>query len=343
MMTDNVRNQRLLSWNKYFSIGIIFVLAFFYHSSVQLKDERKKESADQPIKKSFDLNAESNQKIYNDIIQSQQGDVFRVGMVVRAWQHAQIEVFLTSSLSDEFKAGEIDVAPTEFGEYKEIVFVTPDYYEDIELRYSGVSANNEAASSDTVSVGADIYSFFASRLDIKSSAEMNSLAPTLYGISDDGNTTILDGAKLEDMGERYLYSYALKNDETDLFNLFSASEDIFYNPGKKMVMGYQRRNSFFVYKFDTVYPFDRFVLHAVQAGSKKNEIRLEYSFDNVDWREIPLEKKKDSWQSSFAVVGNNKTSVLYIRTSYGGKEKNSGSFGLQELSVSASLPKLKSK
>lgn len=149
-----------------------------------------------------------------------------------------------------------------------------------------------------------------------------------------------DGAKFEDLGERFFYSFSLRGTPLDFANTFDASTSIQYDAKKHLLIGGQKNNEYFIYRFDMPYPFDRFVLEAVQAGDDKKEIKLEYSFDNAFWKEIPfVQESNDAQRFLLTLEGNDKSRTVYVRASYNGEDRKSGFFALKTLNVNASIGK----
>lgn len=147
-------------------------------------------------------------------------------------------------------------------------------------------------------------------------------------------------AKLEDLGNEFVYSYDFQGNKTDYLNIFSASAGIDFDQEKRLVVGKQKNGAFFEYKFDTVYAFDKLVLEAIQHGNDEKEIKLEYSFDDTFWQEIPFVQEGGGSQKFLLELrGDGGHRKLYVRVSYNGIEKKSGFFALNELSVHASVPK----
>lgn len=154
------------------------------------------------------------------------------------------------------------------------------------------------------------------------------------------NTSLLDGARVEDRGNGLLYSFSLLFSPVDYLNLYEASSGIFYDREKKQVVGKQRGGEFFIYRFDTVYPYETFAFRAIQDGDDGKEIKVEYSLDNILWGEVPfIQETPGSHRFELALPGNGKSRVVYVRASYDAEEKTSGFFGFKELSANASLPR----
>ena len=149
---------------------------------------------------------------------------------------------------------------------------------------------------------------------------------------------MLSGAKVEDFGGEILYSYSLSGEENDFFDLFDTDGSVKFDAKRKTVVGEQKQRTSFTYRFFTVYPFEKFMLAARQAGNSEKEIKLEYSFDNVFWREVPYVQAGNEPQVfSFAISGTGNQDTMYIRASYNSEDKKTGTFSLDQLSVRAEL------
>lgn len=151
------------------------------------------------------------------------------------------------------------------------------------------------------------------------------------------NDILLSGAKVEDFGKEFLYSYSLSGEIDDFFDLFDTHGGVRFDTKEKLITGSQKQQTSFTYRFFTVYPFQKFVLGARQAGGSGIEVKLEYSFDNTSWQEVLPEQINGSWVFSFVLTGTDRQRVVYVRTSYNGEDKKAGSFGLDQLSVLAEL------
>lgn len=181
--------------------------------------------------------------------------------------------------------------------------------------------------------------------DLKGSATGGDLALQMRSRSQTKNgASFPDGARLEDLGRGRMYSFSLEGESVDYKNIFNASSSIHFDTEKRLVVGNQKNGEFFIYKFDTALPYDRFGLQATQKGNDENEIKLEFSFDGVFWKEIPfLQEKGGSQKFTLTLTGDGSAKTVYIRTSYNGEEKKSGFFALDKLSVTAMLPKYSGK
>lgn len=149
---------------------------------------------------------------------------------------------------------------------------------------------------------------------------------------------LLSGTKVEDFGDEILYSYDLSGEMNDFFDLFDTHGSVKFDEKERIVAGRQQQRTSFTYRFFTVYPFEKFMLTARQAGESEEEVKLEYSFDNAFWREIPFTQIDGEPQIfSLGLSGSDKQNTVYVRASYNGEDKKTGSFGLDQLSVRAQL------
>lgn len=485
---------------RFLFVCFVFLLAFFYHyfiippeASKGSKVSKEKVQIVQP-----DLDVKRPEKIYPHILQSQAGDVFRIGVFVSTKNAENIEIFAESGLNEVLKIGEWNLEPSENGEYKELFFSAPGRYENIIIRLQKNEERDTAVSEQNKTTihkkwddsAVYIRSFFVSRVEIGDISESHNLAPTVFGISslkrdvllreedaskdakeqnnltewvfqssgdflqalefsgkkvgsgrqeyvfslrryfpdkkekegellhtaafvldalddllvatgnyrmqfpfpliqgewykvtfiktpskdrdnfftigpletdieDDsdapaGDLTLLtgerlrtkndasfpDGAKLEDLGKNLSYSFSLQGTPLDFTNIFDARGSITYDAKKHLVTGGQKNREYFIYKFDLPYPFDRFVLEAMEESNDEKEIKLEYSFDNAFWREIAFTQEKgDPQKFLLTLLGDGKSRTVYVRVSYNGAEKKSGFFALKTLNVTASIGK----
>lgn len=324
---------------RYVFIGSVFLLAIFYQFIVL--PESPKESKENEEKKGMivpDLDKKNIEKIYENVLQTQTGDAFRVGITAKSAEDETVEILLRSVLGDIFKAGEMNFTSFEDDEryeYKEIVFFAPGRYENMILRIRGEDTSDDKWDDSAVYID----NFFITRVEVRNETEVRKLEPTVFGLADGD---FLGGAKLEDLGKNLFYSFSMQNKKSDFDNLYEKSKGIKFDRKKQMVIGAQKNREFFVYKLDTLYPFEKLVLDAEQAGNDEKEIKIEYSLDYSFWKEISFEQKKDEPQKfSLSLNGDRKTRVVYVRVNYRGEERKSGFFALNKLSVNAIVQKNK--
>lgn len=149
---------------------------------------------------------------------------------------------------------------------------------------------------------------------------------------------LMSGSRVEDFGNEILYSYSLSGRVNDFFNLFDTKGSVKFDTKGKIIVGKQQQHTSFTYRFFTVYPFKKFMFAAQQAGNSENEIKLEYSYDNAFWREVPSTQENDEPQIfSLSLIGTSDQRIIYVRVSYNGEDKKTGTFGLDKLLVRAEL------
>lgn len=149
------------------------------------------------------------------------------------------------------------------------------------------------------------------------------------------------GAKIEDLGKAYSYSYRNNHFFTDYFDLFEKNGKTQFNE-KNLVATRAQKGNYFTYQFDTIYPFAKMRVLAQQSGREDNYLRMEYSYDNKFWQEIPYVQLKGGPQTFDFTVQDNfqKKTALFIRVSYsGGSDELKKTFGLAEFEVNAIMPK----
>lgn len=167
-------------------------------------------------------------------------------------------------------------------------------------------------------------------------ADEKNIATITFGRYEGG--AMISGARVEDFGSEMLYTYSLSREVNDFFNLFDTEGSVKFDTKEKIIVGKQQQRTSFTYRFFTVYPFQKFMLAARQADNTENEIKLEYSFDNTFWGEVPFtQKDKEPQVFLLSLTGTGAERVVYVRASYNGEDKKTGSFGLDQLSVRAEL------
>jgi hypothetical protein len=158
-----------------------------------------------------------------------------------------------------------------------------------------------------------------------------------YAYAESGE--LLSGARVEDFGGgEIIYSYSLNGRADDFFDLFDTEGSVRFDTQKKIIAGKRQQRTSFIYRFFVVYPFEKFMLSVRQAGDNDKEVKLEYSFDNEFWREVPSTQVDNEPQIfSLTLKGAGEQRIVYVRASYNGEDKKTGSFGLDQLSVRAQL------
>src|SRR3989344_4939314 len=176
--------------SRYLFIFFVLIFSILYHYFIIPPETLKgnKVSADKKQTEQPDLDAKHEEKAYPHIFQSQAGDVFRVSVFSSTKDTEDVEIFAESNLNEVLQIGQWHLEPSESGEYKELFFSTPGRYENIIIRLKknemmDAAMNNGVMNKKWDDSAVYIHSFFVSRVDVKDALELQSLAPTIFGIS----------------------------------------------------------------------------------------------------------------------------------------------------------------
>ena len=156
----------------------------------------------------------------------------------------------------------------------------------------------------------------------------------------ENGAVLLSNSFIEDTGNKLIYYYENSGEIYDLVDIFEYKGKIDFDESKKAVINKSKKGNFFTYKINTFFPFEKMRIEAEQLGNKEEQLKLEYSYDNIFWKEIPYMHKKDEPQVfDYAISDNSqKSPLLYLRVSYNGeKEKTTKPFGLENLKITALL------
>ena len=159
---------------------------------------------------------------------------------------------------------------------------------------------------------------------------------------------LLTGAMLEDLGGGLgKYSYQNKGEATDFLDLYSYtatskqgnSSSVKYNEYEGTISATPAEGINYIYKINTIYPFEKIKLNAEQMYSNWYKVKLLYSFNKEDWTELPYQQGDKSPQIFDEVIkGNGNQNELYIKVTYDeGDDKEIKLFGLRYFGVVASL------
>ncbi|NTU66693.1 MAG: hypothetical protein HGB08_02090 [Candidatus Moranbacteria bacterium] len=98
---------------------------------------------------------------------------------------------------------------------------------------------------------------------------------------------LLSGASIEDSGKRKgMYAYATSGTFMDMADLDS-SKGASFDSSKKIIIGSSKPGSEYVYRFHAGHPIFAISFQAEQARAGWNSVKAYYSFDNLNWQEIP--------------------------------------------------------
>gem|GEM_PF-4506040 len=157
--------------------------------------------------------------------------------------------------------------------------------------------------------------------------------------ADEEKNRLLAGARIEDTGKYLRYEYQLNRSASDFLNIDKASENIQFDIKDRLVEGDATPGEYFVYKIDTVVPFEEMFITAKQSNTYEEQIVMEYSFDEKDWKSIPFTQPEgDSQRFSLRILPEEGgETVVYVRTRYAKDESENRSFGLDDFHVIARM------
>lgn len=148
---------------------------------------------------------------------------------------------------------------------------------------------------------------------------------------------VLLGMSLEDLGrEQGNYVYKSLGYPEEIFDLFSFSKDVSFDGGKKILFGdASDADSYFEYKFDIGYVFNKFRVRASQPGSSWGNVLLSYSYDNVNWKELKYDDSGGLQVYSREVETASPQKTLYLKAQTIDHSKSN--YGVRNLVVEAAL------
>lgn len=152
---------------------------------------------------------------------------------------------------------------------------------------------------------------------------------------------ILTGSRIEDLGERRMaYNYEASDSIFNFFDIFEYDGKLNFDWGNKILTNSSKKENYYTYKINTLYPFKKMRLIASQLGIKEGNIKIEYSYDNNFWKDISHTQNKNEPQEFDYVINDNSAgkTTIYFKVSYAGdKDKKKGAYGLKYFKVSALL------
>jgi len=158
---------------------------------------------------------------------------------------------------------------------------------------------------------------------------------------------ILSGSTVEDVGSgKGVFKYQPLKNRIALLDLFEYSEDINFDEGKQIVFGGKRKDgmeSYFTYKFETIYPFSRITFEARQPEADWSKMKIAYSYDGKKWEEAPFhltgEKRSDLDNLqvfNFSLENRRMSDVIYLKITPD-DDSPEKPFGLDDFKVAAKL------
>lgn len=338
MLLDNMQKinecvQKIFNEKKKYLSTIFVLLTAFFYNNIIVPTEIKRVDGKSKNGSAVDspgpptVFGKQPENIYEGVMQSSKGDVYRVAFEARGGNSPQLEIFIHSSnFYETTKVGEVDIESTNETEWKELIFTTPGKYDSIIIRLK--ESEKDEIKWDNKFVFVDSLS--VSRLDINSN-DISLLSPTIIDVQG------MPFSRLEDMGVERLYTFSIRNDRTDYENIFEATNSVMFDKKKKAVVAAKKNGEYFIYKFDTQYPIKKLSMKALQKGSDEDEIHLQYSFNGTSWKTIEYSQDAGRSQEFFLSIDREipETKFFFVKASYEGKDKNSGTFALEELEINA--------
>ncbi|MFA6047636.1 MAG: hypothetical protein WCV59_00840 [Parcubacteria group bacterium] len=161
---------------------------------------------------------------------------------------------------------------------------------------------------------------------------------------------ILRGSTIEDIGKgKGIFKYQPRNDSYDLVDTESYSSDVNFDDNKMVLSGSAdpNDNSEFIYKFETIFPFNKFRIFARQADIGWSKVSVSYSYDEKNWKEIPATEASEISSSGYSIQ---KTQVfdyeiqenipkdsVYIKISPQNPAPEEKEYGVSNLRIEADL------
>jgi len=157
--------------------------------------------------------------------------------------------------------------------------------------------------------------------------------------SDDSEDQILGNSLVEDMGKYLIYSYQNQGSIVDFVNIFELSSHVDFDEEEKAINGKGEFNNFFTYKFDFEKVFEKVKLEAEVFGGDREEVLIEFSYDNLNWEKFESLADEDGIQKVSQTIANpnRRSKVLYFRVKCNNDKGDH--FGLNSFSVKSQLLK----
>lgn len=138
-----------------------------------------------------------------------------------------------------------------------------------------------------------------------------------------GETKILSGATISDLGDKYVYRYGFdKNDYSSASSFIGRKiKDLFSGDVEKtdLLGNYTLKDEqYALYKFETIFPVNKVI---IRDGLYDNSLRMEYSLDAENWKEIFSENtmEKNKMINSLVIYPDLERNVFYLRFSAPGE------------------------
>ncbi|TSC92662.1 MAG: hypothetical protein Athens101428_820, partial [Candidatus Berkelbacteria bacterium Athens1014_28] len=158
---------------------------------------------------------------------------------------------------------------------------------------------------------------------------------------------ILAGATIEDLGAgQGLYTYRSSGSVTDFFDLYDWGKNfsdtgVFYDNVRKGISALAKDNNYFVYQFDTVFPFSLINFNLTCGVNNTERCFYYYSFDEQNWQKVEqIKGNNPKAETQFQIVGAGEQKRIYLKVTYN-KDDNiynrSPMFSIERIIIDANL------
>ena len=164
--------------------------------------------------------------------------------------------------------------------------------------------------------------------------------------SEYNNQHILSGTTIEDLGKsRGIFKFRPTEGRLSILDVYDQSSEVDFDENRKIL--FEKNNpeteNYFTYKFETIFPFDKFQIRATRENPDWSNVKILYSYDNNDWKEVPFQlseentgsKKSTIQEFDFTFNEKRREALLYLKIL--SDERDKKSFGLDKLEITADL------
>jgi hypothetical protein len=255
-----------------------------------------------------------------------------------------------------FSLADLDKYRQEDGKYKFPLFFKLDQRKYYFIGFNSGRADSNQFNYIKIKGSGDSDSYAKGKAVVKHNGKTFSVGGDLYfetfglKFKEVQGRKILMGAVIEDIGKgQGKYTYQPRGSIYDLADLESATEDLSFDSSKNIINGstLSERNSGYVYKFDTIYPFKKITITAQQADISWEQANFSYSLDGEEWHPVPsymknevLDPKLEIGQcEAFNLILNTSSPKKEIFLKVEPKEKIEGdkNYGIKNLKIEADL------
>ncbi|MFC1756515.1 hypothetical protein ACFLY1_01015, partial [Patescibacteria group bacterium] len=150
------------------------------------------------------------------------------------------------------------------------------------------------------------------------------------------NTNILQGSVIESIGNgKGLFKFNNKGTDSDIANLDSFTSDVAFDD---IIFGRSAKSeSNFVYKFETIFPFEKFNIRGNQADMNWSKTSISYSYDKNEWKEIPFSLENEMQHFDYNITEEDPKDKIYIKFSPLKSSTEKNKYGIEDFQVVADL------